>query len=203
MKFIEFGQSKFGDEFGWQAKYAEALGISQQQISDILAERSPIGPKMRERLRQKLNYDIDVEIYKTENISSVIREPVPNYAIREYPVAGKVKAGKGALTFEFDRVEPGPPGYMGKEGWWFIIDGDSMQPKYEHGEMVFASRDQQPDNNGFGIVVWDDYNYGVAKRVEYKEDFIILKSVNPSYETAIVKRKDLSFLGKILFTKHL
>jgi len=56
-RFIEFGQSKFGTDHGWQKKYAEALEMKQQQMSDILSMRSPIGAKIREKMQTLLGCD--------------------------------------------------------------------------------------------------------------------------------------------------
>jgi len=198
-RFVAFGHQLYGEERGWKMKYAEGLGISDKQLSNILGERSPIGPSIREKLRE---LDCDITWLETGKKTVGVMEPVAQYLVREYPVAGRVKAGKGVLTFEYDRTEPGPPGYNKKDGWWFVIVGDSMQPKYEPGEMVFVSREVKPENNGYGIVVWNDFNEGVAKKIEYQDDVIILKSVNPNYQTSVVRKKEISFLGKILFTKH-
>lgn len=58
-RFVGFGQKLFGDGHGWQKRFAEGLGISPQQMSDLLSGRSPIGPKIRERLKERLNCDTD------------------------------------------------------------------------------------------------------------------------------------------------
>lgn len=56
-RFIEFGQLNFGKDHGWQKKYADALNMKQQQMSDILSMRSPIGARIREKMQTLLECD--------------------------------------------------------------------------------------------------------------------------------------------------
>ncbi len=74
-RFIEFGQQLFGSEHGWKSRYAEALKISDKQLSNILSQRSPVGPAIRERLRF-LGCDIDWLLTGKSAIPNVVREPI-------------------------------------------------------------------------------------------------------------------------------
>jgi predicted ArsR family transcriptional regulator len=56
-RFIEFGQSKFGNRWGWKKKYADVLGMLPQQLENII-NREIVGPSIRERLRE-LGCDIE------------------------------------------------------------------------------------------------------------------------------------------------
>ena len=85
-RFIEFGQSKFGNDFGWQATYARKLGISPQQMSNIIAGRSIVGEPIQLRLIRIM--DCDIEWLMTGKRASdphplSFREPAANYGTDE------------------------------------------------------------------------------------------------------------------------
>ncbi len=48
----EFGQSKFGAEYGWKKRFADALGVTTQHLDRYLSAASEPGNKMYIRLVQ-------------------------------------------------------------------------------------------------------------------------------------------------------
>ncbi len=85
-RFIEFGQSKFGNDFGWQATYARKLGISPQQMSNIIAGRSIVGEPIQLRLIRIMGCDIEwlmtgKKANNPHNLS--VRESASSYGIDE------------------------------------------------------------------------------------------------------------------------
>ncbi len=57
-RFIEFGKRKYGNAYGWQKKYADALGVSPQALTPYLSGKSVPGNKLHKRLRE-INCDIE------------------------------------------------------------------------------------------------------------------------------------------------
>lgn len=205
------------DKFGNLTEFASQLGISASNLSQYLSGKSMPGNKMQERLR-KLGCDItwlmtgmtrdqlDRGLVRTatnilEGRGKTVHDSIMPYDIKMYPVAGKVQAGKGALTFEYHRMEPGPPGVVVSEGYWFVVKGDSMEPRYYKSEMVFVRKDLKPENGDFAVVVWDDYTEAAIKQIFYKDGNIILRSINPAHEPILVSTKKISFIAKITHSK--
>lgn len=210
----EFGEQQFKSS----VNFAKALGVSPQHLNAYLTGQRIPGNKMQDRLR-KLGCDIgwlmtglrreQVEqdfVRATTKITEgrgrkVVGESTMPYDIKMYPVAGKAQAGKGVLTFEYHRMEPGPPGVVVPEGYWFIVKGDSMEPRYYKGEMVFVRKDLKPENGDFAVVVWDDYTEAAIKQIFYKDGNAILRSINPAHEPILVSTQKISFIAKITHSK--
>lgn len=202
-RFYEFYNLwKKANPQGTKRLFAEIAHIVPQNLNRYFAgEYDPmnIAANIADEL-QALGLSIDwLATGKLNN--QVIKEPKELYRIREYPVAGKIQAGKGAITFDYDRVEPGPPGVVVKEGYWFVVKGDSMEPRYFAGEMVFVRKDIEPRSGDFAVVVWDDYTEGSVKQIFFQEQFVVLKSLNPKYEPIIVPKKEIVFIAKITHSK--
>jgi SOS-response transcriptional repressor LexA len=76
---IEFAKLLVGESYGWKKRFSERMGMSSQQLNDILTERSPIGARIRERLNEigfkerKENTDLPLETIP------LMRIPVFNY----------------------------------------------------------------------------------------------------------------------------
>lgn len=210
----EWGLEKFGSVNA----FAEALKIAQSQLSNYLNGRRIPGNKMQDRLR-KLGCNItwlmtgetreqleDGLVRVATKIiegrgGKVVKDSTMPYSIKMYPVAGKVQAGKAVLTFEYHRMEPGPPGVIVPEGYWFIVKGDSMEPRYYKGEMVFVRKDLKPENGDFAVVVWNDYVEAAVKQIFYKDGNVILRSINPAHEPILVSIQKISFIAKITHSK--
>lgn len=210
---------EFGDrQFKSSVDFAKALGVSPQNLNSYLTGQRVPGNKMQRKLRV-LGCDVgwlmtgltreQAEQSLTRTATKiiegrggkVIKDSTMPYSIKMYPVAGKVQAGKGMLTFEYHRMEPGPPGVVVSEGYWFVVKGDSMEPRYFKGEMVFVRKDLKPENGDFAVVVWDDYTEAAIKQIFYKDGNIILRSINPAHEPILVSTQKISFIAKITHSK--
>jgi phage repressor protein C with HTH and peptisase S24 domain len=128
------------------------------------------------------------------------KSPV-HYMVREYPVAGRVSAGKGTLTFEHDRMEPGPPGVDVRTAYWFVVKGESMVPRYFPGEMVFVQPELHVQSGDFAVVVWNDFDEGALRQVFFKEKGVLLKSINPKHDPELVPQREIAFIAKITYSK--
>ena len=136
--------------------------------------------------------------------SSVAREPIVEYTTREYPVAARLRLGRGTLQWEYDRTEPGPPGIQHEKGLWFEVQGESMEPRWFDGDLVFVHPDVKPLHGEFAVVAWDDYLEGAVKQVFYNSGKIVLKSLNPKVDPILISDPEhqISFMAVITDTRH-
>lgn len=79
-----------------------------------------------------------------------------------------------------------------------IINGDSMEPTYPNGSIVFYKRQPQVENGSVAIVEVDG---GVTcKRVkfDYDSEKIVLQSINPDYDDMTLEDNQVKILGLVV-----
>jgi phage repressor protein C with HTH and peptisase S24 domain len=80
------------------------------------------------------------------------------------------------------------------------VDGDSMSPKYEDGDIVVVCPQKQV-TSGMPVVVKLADGRVMIKRIRYVNDYVLLESINSNYEPIFVKRDEVEFAYKIVWTK--
>jgi repressor LexA len=99
------------------------------------------------------------------------------------PVIGNVKAGVNSIAQE-EVIEYYPvPSSLVKSGesyFCLAVEGDSMSPEINNGDLVVVKRQSSVDSNNLGVFLVDGIE-GIVKRVKYDIDYIELHSVNPAY----------------------
>jgi len=121
------------------------------------------------------------------------------------PLLGMAQAGQGGF---FD--DAGLP--MG-EGWEqtalpqakasllsLEITGDSMVPLYRQGDKVIVDREAVDVRKGDRVVVRTTGGETLAKELEaVTRTSVVLNSVNPAYEPRTITRRDIVWMGRILW----
>ena len=64
--------------------------------------------------------------------------------------------------------------------FWLRVEGDSMMPKMEAGDLVLVRQQSSIDSGSFAVVVVDG-DEGLVKLVKYGKKWIELHSINPYY----------------------
>lgn len=133
----------------------------------------------------------------TSNIAEVYEDH-----IRMIPVYESVSAGFGALAE--DKVVGYTPlrivsDYEAAETICIRVEGDSMFPKIENGDIIQVHKQDSVDSGEVAVVLLDG-DEGLVKKVVYGTNWIELHSMNPMYpvqrfENAEVLR--LRIVGKV------
>lgn len=83
------------------------------------------------------------------------------------------------------------------------IIGDSMVPLYREGDRVIVDREAADVRRGDRVVVRTTGGETLAKEVAgLTARTVTLASVNPSYEPRVVARKDILWMGRILWVSQ-
>lgn len=83
------------------------------------------------------------------------------------------------------------------------IDGDSMAPLYREGDRVLVDRDATTVRKGDRVVVRTTGGETLAKEVAaLTSRTVTLASVNPAYEPRTVARRDIVWMGRILWVSQ-
>lgn len=99
------------------------------------------------------------------------------------PILGRVSGGNGVLAQEniigYEIVHAKKL-IEGETYFWLKVQGDSMSPKIDEGDLVLVKKQESVDNGSLAVVIVNGED-GVVKKVEYGPDWIELHSYNPYY----------------------
>lgn len=131
------------------------------------------------------------------NISAVFSDH-----IRMVPVFESVSAGFGALA-ENSVVDFIPlrivSDYEASETICIRVQGDSMYPKIENGDLIQVHKQDSVDSGDIAVVLLDGEE-GLVKKVIYGPTWIELHSINPEYQVRRFDDADvlrLKVVGKV------
>lgn len=109
------------------------------------------------------------------------------------PVLGRIPAGIPMEAIEDinDYIEI-PESWLagGAEYFSLEIKGDSMSPRYETGDIVIFKK-QETCETGDDCAVMVNGNDATFKRVERQESGVVIKPLNPNYETKFYTNEEI------------
>lgn len=83
------------------------------------------------------------------------------------------------------------------------VTGDSMAPVYREGDRIIVDRDASDVRKGDRVVVRTTGGETLAKEVAgLTAKAVTLASINPAYEPRVVARKDIVWMGRILWVSQ-
>lgn len=200
---------------------SEKTGISRSSISEWLSGKYEPKQDKIFLIAQALNVDegwllgLDVPIERKSNISELYNQLVPKrqkkvyeYAERQLeeqnnkvvPLLGGVAANPAELAYgdiaAEDVVEYNVPE---KADCALVVHGDSMEPDYHDGDIVFY-KCQITIENGETAVVEINGDGVTLKKVyfNFDEDKVILRSLNDKYEDRELNPEEVRVLGKVI-----
>lgn len=126
-------------------------------------------------------------IYDTEsNKPSGIRVPI----LGTIPAGIPIEAIQDVLDWE---ELPAEMGKGGKEYFGLRVQGDSMYPRYEDGDIIILRR-QETCESGQDCAVMVNTDDATFKRVRVTESGIALLPINPAYEPHFYSNKEVAEL---------
>lgn len=203
----EWAGLKVGPEWGWQKRIADLLGMTPQQINNLLAGRKPVGPAIRERL-VKAGADVDW-IMSGRRVEPGAREPVSGYhsgPFMEVPVIGKVLATPDGKQYFEDLREGVTVPYFKGPYFALVVENDSLihapddersMPIYPDDIVLFDSQ-RQPKNGDIVAVQMKQSNERMIKVLHHKNrDEVELRSFNTfrNYPSVTVKKHTIASFG--------
>ncbi|MDF7627686.1 S24 family peptidase [Erwiniaceae bacterium L1_55_4] len=177
-----------------KASFAELLGISASQFSQLLGEKSVrnVGDKMARKIEASLglaNGWLD-SLHSPAAIDANVANPVPYSRGVRYPVLSKVQAGAWAeacepytlkeidLWLESDAHTQG-------DAFWLEVEGDSMTApmglSIPEGTFVLFDTGREPANGNLVIAKLVDDNEATFKKLVIDGSQKYLKGLNPQW----------------------
>ncbi|ODS29742.1 MAG: LexA repressor [Candidatus Scalindua rubra] len=78
---------------------------------------------------------------------------------------------------------------------------DSMSPRYDPGMLVVASPNVECVSGDFAVVGLSNDNKTI-KQVFFREDKVILHSLNPDYDDVEIEKEELEFCDRIIWSRE-
>ena len=196
------------DEYGSKYKLAKATGISTGNISDWFNPRKEALPTTRALIKLADFFDCSID-YLLDRTDVLNNSPKSARIINLPILEQKASAGIGLeaneqsndfRTYEFFEYSSIPVGTT----HGIIISGDSMQPKFSNGQVVFIKSSLDCNDGDYGIFsVTTYYNTKVyCKQKKIRNDgSYYLHSINPNYPDPDIVAHEVVLcrcVGKIL-----
>lgn len=158
-----------------------------------------------EELELLIDFKSDRQYRQLNKIPVRMRETALPYeklpATEHIPLLGQVAAGSPIWAdAEFMELIP-VPANNNKIDYALVVRGDSMEPDFKNGSVLFAHKQPTLENGEIGIILLED---SVTCKVFYRfEDRIELHSLNKKYKPIVVMNTDhmnVTVLGKVMKT---
>lgn len=200
---------------------SEKTGISRSSISEWLSGKYEPKQDKIFLIAEALNVDegwllgLDVPIERKSNISEIYNQLVPKRQQKVYeyaekqleeqnskvvPLLGGVAANPAELAYgDMAAEEVAEYNVPEKADCALVVHGDSMEPEYRDGDIVFY-KCQITIENGETAVVEINGDGVTLKKVyfNFDEDKVILRSLNDKYEDRELNPEEVRVLGKVV-----
>ena len=139
------------------------------------------------------------------HLSSVGLITTPCQESGKRPIFGHASAGKGVIAQQealgYEQVDPE---YDSEDFFWLQVDGDSMSPVLDDGDLVLVHKGTPVETDTLMVVLIDD-DEGFVKKVCINDDTVTLHSFNPQYPPRVFGGSDigrLRFVGRVMELKR-
>jgi SOS-response transcriptional repressor LexA len=122
------------------------------------------------------------------------------------PLISWVQAGDWSEAFDPYEVGQGEewlpaPDGCGTNTYALRIQGESMEPEFSDGEIVFVDPDREPQNKSYVIVRMEDDNTTTFKQLILERDRAFLKPLNPSWPDPIIEINGNATVAGVVISK--
>lgn len=186
-------------------KIAKYLNVTVQTISNYENEKRDMTPDTIIKLSEYFHVTTDYLLGKCDSRNGTESNtfPIADSPI-SVPVLGKISAGLPLLATEnIEGYEFAPSSYI-KEGFDYFylrVNGDSMNLKFNDGDIVLVQKQDDLENDEIGVVLVDGMD-ATVKKYKYENGLVILSpmSTNSEHVVQIYNPKDISIkiVGKVV-----
>ena len=202
MNRLKFLRTEKGEGLDKIAKY---LNVTVQTISNYENEKRDMTPDTIIKLADYFHVTTDYLLGKCDsrngtesNIFPIADSPI------NVPVLGRIAAGLPLLATENIEGYELAPSSIIKEGFDYFylrVNGDSMNLKFNDGDIVLVQKQDDLENDEIGVILVDGQD-ATVKKYKYENGFVILSpmSTNPSHVVQIYNPKDvlIKIVGKVV-----
>lgn len=186
-----------------QDELAKKLSVSPSAIGMYETNKREPNNEIIIKLAEYFNVTTDYLLGKSDvNIDSNVF-PINDNPVK-VPVVGRISAGLPILAQENIEGYEFAPSSMIKEGFEYFylkVQGDSMNLKFNNGDIVLVQKQDELENNEIGVILVNGYD-ATVKKYKSENGLVILEpmSTNPENTVQIYNPKDISIkiIGKVV-----
>ncbi|MDW4160625.1 XRE family transcriptional regulator [Staphylococcus saprophyticus] len=181
--------------------------VSKERVSDeqrdvtkpTLTQINEVSSKLEEKRQKRvLAYAKHHYSVQQQGKSIIYLQSYKDSKTEEVTVNGYVSAGTGeTLVDDIEFTVNYPAGVVPPHDFALQVNGDSMEPLFEHKEIIFVEENTSINSGQLGVFVVDGEAY--VKKVFIYQDHIRLVSLNPKYEDMnFYGDSDVKFAGRVI-----
>lgn len=179
--------------------------ISQSYISLMENGKRKPSPIILKKLASIYNLDY-IDLYEKAGYIDLVESNVFPVADtpKKVPVVGRISAGLPILATENIEGYEFAPSSQIKEGYTYFylrVQGDSMNLKFNEGDIVLVQKQDDLENNEIGVILVNGFD-ATVKKYRKENGLVILEpmSTNPENTVQIYNPKDISIkiIGKVI-----
>ena len=117
--------------------------------------------------------------------------------VNEASVYGYASAGTGEQLFDEPRFKVNVKGYIPPHDLALQVNGDSMEPVFRNGEIIFVEKTHDIKNGQIGVFIINGEAY--VKKVRVEDDRLTLISLNKNYKDLhFYQNEGVQLVGKVI-----
>lgn len=182
-----------------QEDLGKLIGVSGRAIGNYETGKRKMSPEIIQKIASHYNVTTDYLLgIEDSNVFSISDSPI------RVPVLGKISAGLPLLATEnIEGYELAPSSQIKKgfDYFYLRVNGDSMNLKFNDGDIVLVQKQDNLENDEIGVILVDGQD-ATVKKYKYENGFVILSpmSNNPKHVVQIYNPKDTSIkiVGKVV-----
>ena len=159
----------------------------------LLNSYDKLNTEGQEKAIERVEELTQIPKYTIDNITeelSITREDIKDIKLYEIPAS----AGTGMLItddvpYEIKQIDLTIAPQARKADFALYVRGDSMEPNYYDGDIVFVKEQPYIDNGQIGIFIYDNETY--IKKYSIQEDGVYLISLNKKYPPIKIEENTL------------
>lgn len=188
-----------------QAELAEKLGLNIRTYGSYERGERDVSTALLRDICRTLNISSDKLLENEFNNIEPNAEIMPAQNIYMIPVFESVSAGFGAYS-NSDVIDYMPLYIQNPSDvpdmLCIKVEGDSMYPKIENGDMVVVRKQSSVDSGQIAVIMIDNEE-GLVKKVNYGSDYIELQSINPEYQSRVFRGREMQRLTVVGVVKQI
>lgn len=183
-------------------RIANYFGVMKSDIDSTYRENNDITEiynKLEEKRKKRvLAYAKHHYSVQQQGESIIYLQSYKDSKTEEVTVNGYVSAGTGeTLVDDIEFTVNYPAGVVPPHDFALQVNGDSMEPLFEHKEIIFVEENTSINSGQLGVFVVDGEAY--VKKVFIYQDHIRLVSLNPKYgDMNFYGDSDVRFAGRVI-----
>lgn len=182
-----------------QTELAEVLGVTTQMIVNYESNSRGISIEKLKQISDYLSFPL--YLFFVDNFDKALSDE--NKILEnndKVPIISKASAGRGAFAREevIDFIEL-PKKMFSKCDFATLVEGDSMAPKIENGELAFVRKTDCLETGNIGIFYLNEEIFIKKFFIDALTNTIKLISFNHNYDEIVISENDdFRIIGRVI-----